>query len=185
MKLTKASWLLLTIGILVITFVSLGAARSQRLNEAKQVSDELAVAELRLSKLELKELYSQQEKLETQLNQTTSQLETAKTMLSQPNESIIISDAVFRIAEACGVEVIEISSSSLTNEDLERISCSGLPLATTVRGDVPNLISFIIKLNNDFTTGVVKSVQINIPEVAEGDEPSANIMMVIYTYEGD
>lgn len=189
MKLTKISWLVLTIGILVITFASLGAARSKQINERTQVSDELAVAELRLNQFQLQQLYSQQASLETHLNQTIAQLKTAKTMLSQPNESIIVSDAVFRIAEASGVEVIDISSSTLTDGKLEGVTCSVLPLSTTVSGDVPNLISFIIKLNNDFTTGTVKSAQITISvptDNATADaRVSANIQMIIYSYLGD
>ncbi len=98
MKLTKTSWLLLAIGIFVITVGSLGAARSQQLSEGQQLSDELAVAKVRLGKLDLTELSAKQGSLQEQIKQATQQLESAKATLSQPNDSITISDSVFRIA---------------------------------------------------------------------------------------
>ncbi len=196
MKLTKTSWLILTLGILVITFASLGAARSQKLNEGQQLSEDLAMAEMRLSKFDLKQLYSQQKGLEEQINQTTSQLEIAKASLSQPNDSITISDAVFRIAEACGVEVIEISSSSLTQGKLDKVGGPVLPLNTLVRGNVPNLIDFVIRLNKDLPTGVVKSAQITVPTATDNTTatatdnttagikpPSATIQLEVFAYQ--
>ncbi len=193
MKLTKTSWIILAIGIVAITFGSLGEARSQQLNEGKQLSDELAVAEMRLSKLDLKPLSSQQQGLEEQLNQTTSQLETAKARLSQPNDSTTITDAIFRIAQVSGVELIEISSSSLTQGKLDKVAGLLLPLNTLVRGDVPNLIDFIMRLNNDLPTAIVKSVEITIPKATDNVTdnatagaklPAANIQLEAFTYQG-
>ena len=193
MKITKTSWIILAIGIFVITFGSLGAARSQQLNEGKQLSDELAVAEMRLSKFDLKQLYSQQQGLEEQINQTTSQLEIAKVRLSQPNDSTTITDAIFRIAQVSGVELIEISSSSLTQGKLDKVGGLLLTLNTLVRGDVPNLIDFIMRLNNDLPTAIVKSAEITIPEATdnvtdnattEAKPPSANVQLEVFTYQG-
>ena len=167
-----------------MAFASLGIARSQQLHQQDQLNEELSVAERRLDKFQLKELYLQKENLEVQLNQTISQVEAAKAMLSQPSGSIDISDTVFSIAEACGVEVTEISSADPARDDLKGVTCSVLPLTTSVEGDVPNLIYFITRLNNDFSTGVVKSAEINIPEAADGDRPSASIRLVVYSYQG-
>lgn len=184
MKLSKTSWLILTVGIAIITFASLGIAHSQQVHEQNQLNEELSLAERRLNGLQFEELSSQQAELEKQLSQTVSQLGAAKARLSQPAESIAASDALFDIAETCGVEVIEISSSGLSSGDLEGITCSVLPLTARVEGDVPNLISFVIKLNSDFMTGVVKSVDISVSENTTEERSSANIRLLIYTYQG-
>ncbi len=177
MKLTKTSWLILALGITVITFGSLGAANSQRINEKKNLSDDLAVAQVRLSKLDLKEFYSQQERLKQQINETSLQLGVAKAALSQPNDSIDICGAIFRIAADCNVEVDQISSSSLTSGKVGKISCSELPLVTSVSANVCDIIRFILKLNGDLSTGIVKSDAILIGAsdnaTAANDTPSA------------
>ena len=195
MKLSKTSWIILTIGVLVVAFGTLGIARAQQVQEQEQLNEELSVAEMRLSKVQLKELRSQKSELEVQLDQTASQLEAAKDSLRQSIESIEVTDSVFEIAEACGVEIIDVSSSELDNDNLEGIDCSIIRLTMSVEGDVPNLISFVTKLNNDFITGIVRSVQMDTQEAYEEVEgeaggeqaeeekkPSVNIQMIVYSY---
>ncbi len=181
MKITKTSWLILALGIFVITFASLGAARSQKLNEGQQISEELAMAEMRLSKLDLTELTAKQDGLQEQIKQAAQQRETAKATLSQRNDSITISDSVFSIARTSGVVVTQIGSSSLTRSKLDKLSCLSLPLTVSVQGEVPNLIDFIMSLNNDLLTGIVKSAQITIPKAADGT--TDNVTGNVTTYD--
>jgi len=184
-KLSKTSWLLITIGFFVITFASLGVIRSQQVHQHNQLSEELASAQLKLKGVRLEQLSYQQGELEKGLSQTISQFEAARAMLSQPIESIATSSILFDIAEAYGVEVTEISSSGPASDDLEGIPCSVLSLIARVEGEVPDLVSFITKLNGDLATGVVKSVVISIPEMTGEEKASVNIRLVIYTYQGD
>ena len=199
MKLGKTSWVILILGVLVVAFGTLGIARAQQAQEQKQLDEELSVAEMRLSKIQLKGLRSQKDELEGRLEQTASQLEAAKDDLRQSIESITVVDSLFAIAEASGVEIIDVSSSELGSEKLEGIGCSIIRLTMRVEGDVPNLIGFVTRLNNDFITGVVRSVQMDTQEAyeevggeAEGEgeqaeeeeKPSVNIQMIVYSYRG-
>jgi len=203
LKLSKTSWIILTVGIFLITFTCLGLARSQQVLEQGQLDEELSLAEWRLDQIQFEELYSQQEELEEQLSQVVSELEAARAILSQSTGSIVASDTLFDIAEVCGVTITEISSLDPAPKDLEGVTCSLLPLTVRIEGNVPSLIRFTTMLNNDFTTGVVNSVGINVPEVIEDDgetdeesieeqsseeepevveKPTAYISLVIYTY---
>jgi len=186
LKLSKRSWLFLAVGVSIIAFAGLNAVRSQQASEQDQLYEELSLAELKLSRVQLKQLSSRQDELEKQLSQTISQSETTDVVLPQPTGSIAASDTLFDTAAACSVKVTTVGSSGLATDDLEGITSYVLALAVTVEGDVPNLISFIIRLNDDLTNGVVKSVQISIPEATGEEKPSANIQLVIYTYyQGD
>lgn len=200
MKLSKTSWLILTSSILVVAFVSVGAARSQKIDEQNRIQEELAVAELRLSELQLDEFSAQLEELEEQLSQIISQSKAIEDALSLPTENIAASGALFDIAETSGVEITEIGSSEPVRDDLEGITYSALSFTVRVEGDTSSLNDFIIALNDNFKIGAVKSVEINIPEAIEdggetGEEPaegeteelerpSASIRLVIYTYQG-
>jgi len=184
LKISKTSWLLVAIGVFIIAMVGLGAVRYQQVNQQNQMNEELALAEMKLNEFKLEQLSDRQGELEEQLSQTISQLGAAKAIFSQPNGSIVASGILLDIAEAYGVEVTEISSSGLASGELEGIACSVLPLDARVEGDVPALINFITRLNSDLTTGVVRSAEISIPE-ATGEESSANIQLVIYSYQGD
>ena len=205
MKLGKTSWLIIVLGFFIIAFGSLGLARSQQVEEKSQLVDEITVAEKRLSNLQLKELYSQKEELEEQLNDTLSHLEVAKDALRQTIESADVTDSLFQIATASGVEITDISSLGIGEGELEDIACSVIKLTIMVTGDVPNLISYVTKLNTDFTTGLVTSAEISVlgeaqeemegeaeeeeegeeEESEEADKPTANIQLIIYSYEGN
>lgn len=185
MKLGKTSLLLIATGVVVIAFASLGIARAQRLREQDRVNEELFMATHRLEQFQLEQLHSQQEELEKQLSQTSSELETAKATLSEAIGSINASDALFNIAETCGVEVTEITSAHPVVGMLEEIPSSVLTLGITVEGHLPNLVRFIISVNNDFVLGTVQSVAIEVPQDTAEEAPSATISLRIYTYRGD
>ena len=185
MTLSKTSWIILTVGISIIAFASLGFARAQQLHERNQLNEELSTAELRLNRLQLSQLSSQREELEKQLTESIAQLETTKTILSQPAESIAASSTLFNIAETCDVEITEISSSGLASGDLEGITCSVLPFTVRAEGVISSLMSFIFTLNDDFITGAVESVDISVSENTTEERSSANIRLLIYTYKGD
>ena len=185
MKLSKTSWLLLAIGAFIIPLASLGAVHFQQVHQQNQLNEELAQAQLKLKAVQLEQLAQRQGELEKHLSQTRSQFQAARTILSQPVGSIGASSTLFDIAEACSAEVIEISSPGLTSAELEGIPCSVLTLTVRVEGDVPALVSFITKLNGYLRTGVVQSAAISIPEMTSGEESSANIRLVVYTYQGD
>jgi hypothetical protein len=185
LKLSKTSWFLLVIGIFIIVFAGLGVVCYQQINQQNQLNEELTLAEAKLNEFQLEQLSYRKGELERRLSQAISQFETAKAILSQSTGSIATTSTLFDIAEAYGVEVTELSSSGLVSEELEGVPCSVLSLTVRVEGDIPDLIGFITKLNDDFTTGVVQSVEISIPETTGGEESSANIQLVIYTHQGD
>ena len=183
MKLGKTSWIMLTIGVFAVAFVSLGVARSQQVSERNELGEQLSVAEARLDKVQLKELYARNEEFKEQLNQAVSQLEAAEDDLRQSIESIEVTDSVFEIAEACGVEITSLSSPGVSTDELEDLACGVIQLSIVVEGEASSLIDFIIKLNGDFTTGVVKSANISIPGTVDEGSSSANIKLVIYSYQ--
>lgn len=183
MKISKTSLLLIAIGVFIIALIGLGVFRSQQVRQQNQLSERLVSAEFKLNEFQTEELNYQIEELERELSQIQAQAETAKTTLSQAVDSIATSAILFDIAEANGVQLTEIGSSGLTSVELNGVPCLVLPLTLKVVGDVTSLVSFITQLNSDLTTGIVNSVEMNIPETI-GEEASAIIQMNTYAYRG-
>jgi len=182
-KLSKKSWLLISVGVFTILFAGLWTVHSQQINEHKQLEDKLSTAELKLDGFQTEQLSLRQNELEEQLKQTLSQSEAARETLSQPIGSLTISSVMFNIAETCNVEVIEIGSPGLASEELDGLACDVLPFTATAEGDVTDLVNFITKLNNDLENGIINSVEISVPETT-GEKASANFQMVVYAYQG-
>lgn len=213
MKLGKTSLLILVLGIFIIAFGSLGLTRSQQVEKKSQLENEIAIAEARLDNLHLKELYTQQEGLEEELNDAQSHLEVVKAALWQSIESADVTESLFQIASASGVEIISIGSSDIGEGELNGIKCSVVKLTIRVEGDLANLISYVTTLNTDLDTGLVTSAEIGIPsdtqeemegaaageeeeeeegtgedeeaETEEEEKTTATIQLIIYSYEGN
>ena len=185
LKLSKTSLLILLAGIFIVIVAGLGLTRSQQTQAQGQLDEELSIAEMRLNKLQETQLRQQQEELQKQLDESAIRLAAAKDKLRHSVESIDVTDEFFAIAQSSGVAVASVSSSTIKSGELKGVGCSVITLNAVVAGDVPDFISFIISLNNDFTTGVVESAQMSIPETADAGESSTNIKMVVHAYEGD
>jgi hypothetical protein len=189
MKLSKTTWLIIGIGIIVIAAASLGVAYSQKADEKSELEQELSLARQRLDKYLAELPTSQKEELESQLAEVESQLDTAKASLHQLIESIEASTTLFEVAQNCNVEITRISSSPPTSSQLENVTFSALSLTVGIEGEVPNLITFVYRWIQENVTGIVTSVEITVPETTEEEEeegkPSAIIKLLIYTYEGD
>jgi cell division protein FtsB len=183
LKLSKTSWLLIVIGVFIIALASLGVVRSQQIHQQNQLTEELTLAQSKLKKFQLDQLSRREEELERELSQIKSQLEAAKAILSQPNGSIVIAEKLFEIARDYDVVVTEISSPNLTTEELAGIVCTALPLTVRAEGELASLIGFITRLNNELTTGIVRSVEIAIPEMT--GRSSADIQLIVYRYQGE
>ncbi len=171
-------------GVFTIALFGLWTVYSQQADKQSHYNDELAATELKLNRVQIEQLSQRQEELEQQLTQNKSQSEAAKSALSQPIDSIEVSGILFDVAEDSGVEVTEISSSGLATAELDGLTCLVLPLTASVSGNVTDLASFVTKLNDDLITGVIKSVEIIVPEMI-GEPASANIQLVIYGYQGE
>ncbi len=187
MKLSKTSWIILTIGIIVVAFGVLGIARAQQVQQQKDLDDQLSTAELRLDKFQLPELRAKKADLQQKLEQNVAGLEAAKNELRQQIASIDVTDNLFDIATASGVEITNVSSSELGNDNLEGIVCTIIRLSMIVEGDVPDIIDFVINLNSDFNTGIIKSLQINImgmPGEQLGEDEAAQAEEQLLAGEG-
>jgi len=182
-KLSKKSWLFIGIGIFLIALVGLWMVYSQQSGAKNQLKEEFAQAKSRLSSIQLEQYANQQEELEQQLDETIAQSEAARETLSEPMNSIIITDILFSTAENNSVNITNINSPGMTNEELKGVPCLALPLTASIEGEVSNLVAFITQLNDDLVNAVVKSVSMNIPYPAGVSKPSINIQMVIYTYK--
>ena len=187
MKLSKTTWLVLAIGLFIILGASLGVAYAQQANQQSQLEQELSLAQGKMDKLSIEELSSRQEQLERRLRQAELSLRSAETRLSQSIESIEATDALFIIAERYGVEITEVGSSATTDAEVKGVTCRALPVSVLATGDMSSLINFVTEWTSQYSTGVVESVQIAVPQLTEGEEEetTANIRMRIYTYGGD
>lgn len=183
MKLSKISWLILSAGVFIVVLAGLGLTHSQQLQEQTRLDEELVITETRLNTSQVTQLRQQQEELQEQLDESIINLAEAKDRLRWPIASVDVTDEFFSIAHYHDLVVMLLATSPIKQEILTSIGCSAITLRAGVTGELSDVISFIISLNNDFTTGIVESISISIPETS-CNQTSATIQMIIYSYQG-
>jgi hypothetical protein len=184
-KFSKTSFLALVIGIYVIIFAGLGIFHLQQMHQQNKLLEDSVVAQKKLEAFPTDQLYSRKSDLEKQLKQTETQYEAVKDVFSRPVKSVAASNILFNTAEACNLEVTDISSARPSTDSEFGIDCSVISLTATVEGDVTGLVNFIVKLNGQMATDILRSITITFPDPVTGDRASADVHLFIYTYQGD
>ena len=207
LKLSKASWLILSAGIFIVILAGLGLTRSQQIKEKNSLDDELSLSEKRLATVQTTQLSQQLENLRGQVEESQSQLKEAQARLHQTVISVDVTDAFFKTAEYCSVNVTNLSTATIARSKYEGIAISTISLNAKVTGEKKNIINFIFSLNNSYITGKVQTAQITFAsDTAQGDTPvsgeesgvtssenatlvpgmaDATVTMLIYSYEGN
>jgi hypothetical protein len=182
LKISKTTWIIIISAITFAAFAGLGALSWQLHQTRDLVRGDLALTEEKLAEYQSGRFAYRQEVLELQLNEKVAALKTSRSLFSQPSW-YIATTALFDIASANNVAVTEIRSAGLDHEKLGEITYTVQWFNTTIKGEVIDLVNCITRLNHDLETSVVKSVTLNVPVNGEG-KPSADLLMVVYTYEG-
>lgn len=182
-KLSKTSWLILAAGVFIVILAGLGLTRSQQLDEQNQLDEALALSTSRLNMLEVSQLKLEEAELQQRLDETMVEFEEVKDRLRQTVVSVDVTDELFRIAEYSDVKIMSMMSSAQSNGNLGPISCLTTSIRANIMGSASDLIDFILNLNSGYTTGIVQSVNISIPEETS-DNSTAAITLSIYSYEG-
>lgn len=180
MNISKKSWFAITLGLLIIAFASLFVFYFQRTSERELLEKDLVLARSRLSSLDVSTLMHRQEVLEEDLNWAYKEYKADKGKFL---ENIVVSNVLYSAAKANSVNITDMSSSEDSSEVIEGTSYIALLLNAKAVGNVDNLVAFITQLNNDLTNVVVKSLSISIPSLNNDNTASADIQIVIYTYE--
>ncbi|MFC2013077.1 hypothetical protein ACFLUE_02180 [Chloroflexota bacterium] len=192
MRFGKKVWMILAIGIFLIGVISLGLAYLQQDEERNQLTQELALAQTRLIEYPSSQpLVAQKDQLESQLGRMGRQLENTKALLDRSIESIEAIDTLYLFAEQYHLEITEVSSPGLVNKTPGGVAHTALELVVGVSGEPSDIVGYIRKISIEFPTSVVSWVEVNVPEIIEGqaeeeiEMPSASLYLIIHTYEGD
>jgi hypothetical protein len=208
MRLSRTAWLVLGIGIFIIAFATLYTISSGQSGEKEQLSGSLAKAQALLPKLiaEREDLAGQLTQWEEKLAEVTSSLSRSEARFPKSVESIEYDETLFKIADDCDLQIVEITASEPGEEKAEDIIYTTTTFEVKVRGKesppstvgefemyiddtVANMLDFInaIATSEEFNVGTIELVdmeKLEPPEEVAGDEtgPEATIKLIIYGF---
>ena len=184
LKLSKTSLLILSAGIFIVVLATLGVTRSGQMKEKETLSENLSLALTRLDNIEVTNLNVQLTELREQLQESQEQLTEAKDRLRQTVISVDVTDKLYEIAEYYGVTITIMGTTVIQEMPFNGVTCSLISLNAQVIGSLSDIIDFIQGMNNNYTTGFIRSTQIEVDDDIEANGSKANINMIVYSYEG-
>lgn len=181
-KLSKTGLLILAAGAFIVVLAGLGITRYSQISEQNGLNEALSVSETRLTAVNLQPYEVQKAELLEQFIASQSLLEEARNRLIQTVISVDVTGKFYEIAVFHSIIVNSISTTKNTVEDYEGVVCTLITISAKVTG-LSHVVDFIAGLNNNFSTGFVQSVKIDIGDDTVENGASADILMVVYTYE--
>jgi len=179
-RLGGVSRLILVGGIFLILFIPLWLIHQQQ--PAKQ-------AELRATLSNLQKVLAVQEnpkeKFEAEIKQTEAELEAAKAVFPNPNQSPEIIEGLLKLAKLNDIAVTEIKESSSKKKIGQDKSATEWPVLTfdiKLTGQVPKFQNFLLALDGKFTTCQIREATITIAK-KEGEEDTASLKIDVFCYE--
>jgi hypothetical protein len=195
MKFSKKSITLLATGIVMIMVICLTTLYNNNGEQQSELLSQLDLIQPVIAKSSTREVSSRIQDIEQRQIEAESQMKAAKAQLQQPINAIVITDTLLDIAQITGVEIDKLNSPGIADTNIGDLGFTVLPIKLEVVGEVINLIDFISEFSKTYPTGLIKSVQMNIPtedeETEAGDPenfgevslPSASLEIQIYSCE--
>lgn len=185
-RISKTTRIVLAVGILVVVLLTLGMAYRGQLEEQSRLNNEIFTARQEATSIPLTQLSATQADLTAQLSASDAEIASDKDILKQSTDVIKVADTLLQIADKNKVALTGISSIGLGDQTVEKVTCNTLPLTLKVEGGMPDIIQFILDMNENFPTGVIKTMDVTVYDTAQNPDklPTANINLIIYSYEG-
>jgi hypothetical protein len=182
MKISKASWMILGAGVFIISLTGLGVARYGQVQEQKKLTTDLALSTTRLNKLQVTSAQPQIEELQLEVEDVKKQIEEIKARLLQSVISVDVADKFYEIAGFYDVIVTSIGTSAMSEQPFTDIMCDVISLGASVSGTMENIVDFVKGLNDNFSTGFIRSAQLDVNDPLKS---YVNIQMIVYSYRGN
>lgn len=169
LRLSKRVQIILMSSICVILLASLGWVYWQRVQEHRQVSQELNPLRTILAR----PYTSPTAGLEAKIAHSEAELAALKSRFPNPSQSLRISQALFDLAESCQVELLSLGVSLAADAGHPTLN-----LNLSLRGKTSHLLDFIDRLNGALPTAEIVSTSM-VPAEAGGGQ--AGLKLQVHT----
>jgi hypothetical protein len=172
MKISKASLIILIIGILIIVACCLGWIYLQKLDQQKQLESNLEGAKKNLALIKYDDLNSQKDLLSQQIEELNNRLAATQDRLKSQEDSINATDAILEDAKSHGIDILNMRSQGKSKDSLSGIDFDALSIEVDFAGNIHDISNFAISLNEKFPTSIESLVQIDKSEPTPTPTPT-------------
>jgi hypothetical protein len=180
-KISKASWIILAAGVFIIILAGLGMTRSGQIKEYDALSTNLTFTSNRAGNIQTGNLQTEINEYTEQLKDIREQAAEARTKLDQMVISVDVAEKFYQIADYCGVIITNIDTTTISNQKYQAVGFQTISVTAAMSGTTKNILDYVIALNNNFSTGFVRSAQFSFVDSGNG---TLGVQAIIYSREG-
>ena len=182
MRLSRVTWIVLAVGIVIIAAVSLYTVYQNQLTQRQQAVDssnevKSTILEVLVQKqgleTELAQLDEEIVRLEASIGSIESEIASAIATLNQTEirfpgfiETIEYDEILFNFAEVSNVVITSINATEVSEEIGEGVRYYTTAFVCQIEGEIPDILDFINTITNsdNFRTTLMEPVDITVPE---------------------
>jgi Tfp pilus assembly protein PilO len=167
-KISTTTIAFLLFGVLVIAAALLGVNYMNQVKEQSSLQSQILQTTKQINAIPVQGLRQQQADLNSQKTKINSQILVAKHSLMQSESAVNVIDDLYTIAGSSGIEVQKVNSAPATEQDLNQVPFSAVPITINVKGSVPDIIAYVQKVADKFPLSIIKPVEISVPPSTAG-----------------
>lgn len=174
-KISRISQLILVLGILLIFFVALFMVWQGQVEAQESLKKELTLARTILAKPPPPGLSD----LEAKIRVAGAELQAAQALFPKLDQSLDITDRLFKLAKQCDLEVIGMST-SIIKKKIDKVDYQVIHLELELQGQLASMVGFVDKLKMGLPTAEITLVSLNKAETVGGLD-TGKVGLYIYT----
>jgi|GEM_PF-6992075 len=179
--LSKRLLVIIGAGLFCVGLISIWAAYLSEVKEQKALSEKLSLVEEQTEGIFIEDILDNQQVEKDRIANFEEQIAATQTRISIPLITSGIFQDILTIANDTDVHIASISSAQLSNEPITGINYRTMMIDFSIAGSAKNLYEFIDVISQYFTTGILKTLNVNI----QGENSAATMRMIIYSVKGE
>ena len=177
--LNKRMLIILGVGIFCVGLIGIWIAYFSEIRKQDDLSEQLSVVEEKTANISIEDILNKQQAEEERIADLEEQIADAQQIISLPLVTSSVFHDILTTANSTDINITNINSNPLSNEAITGVNYRIITIDFSAGGRAVDLYEFIDSMSHYFTTGILKTLSVNIQE----ETASANMRLTIYSFK--
>ncbi len=175
--LNKRMLIIIGIGLFSVGLIGIWVAYFSEVRKQDTLSEKLSLVEEQTANISIEDILSKQQVEEERIADLEEQIADVQMLISIPLVTSGVFHDILTTANNTDVDITNINSNPLSNEAITGVNYRTITVDFSVGGRADDLYEFIDSVSYYFTTGILKTLSMNMQE----ENATANMRLTIYS----
>ena len=175
--LNKRLLIIISAGLFCVGLISIWVAYLSEVKEQKAISDQLSLVEEQTEDISIEDILDKQQVEKERIADFEGQIAATQMRISVPLITSDIFQDILTTANSTDVHITSINSNPVSSEAITGINYRAMTVDFSIAGSANELYDFIDSMSQYFTTGILKTLSVNI----QGESSVATMRFTVYS----